>query len=304
MNTNATSIDNCEAKRIVFFAHFDKQNVIDDYVVYYLRRLRETATCIVFVSTSELRATEIAKIKDLCFKIIVRENVGYDFMSWKVALSSIDIRDYDELIICNDSVYGPLFSFEEVFAAMKEQECDFWGITGSHQWAYHIQSYFIVFKKSVFLSPAFGEFFSGVSQQKNKLDIISKYEVGLSQALIRAGFKAKTYIQYVPSFWNKLKYLTFDRLVKYLKWMFPTPKKEMFANLSINMTHFFWKDIITRDRMPFIKIELLRDNPKQVNIAHYDVFILKHSDYNPAFITRHLQRVMKNESGKPGANRS
>jgi lipopolysaccharide biosynthesis protein len=298
MNNDLTKKIDYETNRIALFAHFDKNNIIHDYVIYYLRRLKETAKCIVFVSTSDLQETEIAKIKNLCFKIITRKNIGYDFMSWKIALTSVDLSNYDELIICNDSVYGPLFSLKEVFKTMEDRECDFWGITGSHQWAYHVQSYFVVFKKSVFSSPVFSKFFEGIADRKNKLDIISQYEVGLSQKLIKNGFKADTYVQYVPSFWKQLKYLTLSRFIKYLKWMFPTPQKELFTNLSINLTHFYWREIISQNRMPFVKVELLRDNPKKVNIANYDLFIKKHSDYDLTYISRHLHRGINNDTSR------
>lgn len=299
MNIDLTDNNNCETNRIVFFAHFDKHNIIHDYVIFYLQRLKETVKDIVFVSTSDLREGEIAKIKDLCLKIITRDNIGYDFMSWKIALTSVDISAYDELIICNDSVYGPLFSLDEVFTEMKGRDCDFWGITGSHQWGYHIQSYFISFKRPVFMSSVFRDFFEGVTDRKSKLDIINKYEVGLSQKLLKNGFKSETYVHYVPSVWKKIKYLTLSGFIKYLKWLFPTPKKELFAKISLNLTHYFWREIITRARMPFVKIELLRDNPKKINIANYDLFIKKHSDYDLSLITRHLNRDINNEISRP-----
>ena len=40
-------------------------------------------------------------------KIIPRENIGYDFSSWKIALESIDINNYDRFIFMNDTVCGP-----------------------------------------------------------------------------------------------------------------------------------------------------------------------------------------------------
>ena len=42
-------------------------------------------------------------------KIIPRENIGYDFSSWKIALESIDINNYDRFIFMNDTVCGPIY---------------------------------------------------------------------------------------------------------------------------------------------------------------------------------------------------
>ncbi|MBT5828295.1 MAG: lipopolysaccharide biosynthesis-like protein, partial [Alphaproteobacteria bacterium] len=41
-------------KRITIFAHFDKQNIIDDYVIDYLKELRKYSE-IIFVSDGDLK---------------------------------------------------------------------------------------------------------------------------------------------------------------------------------------------------------------------------------------------------------
>ena len=44
--------------RTVVFAHYDKDSVIDDYVIYYLKALKEIAQNIVFVSCGSLSEYE------------------------------------------------------------------------------------------------------------------------------------------------------------------------------------------------------------------------------------------------------
>jgi lipopolysaccharide biosynthesis protein len=39
-------------KILAVFSHYDVDNIIDDYVVYYLLKLKEVVTDIIFVSTS------------------------------------------------------------------------------------------------------------------------------------------------------------------------------------------------------------------------------------------------------------
>ena len=174
--------------RAIIFAHYDKYNVVDDYVYYYLKELQKNALHLIFVSTAKLIEKDIVKVSRYCSKVIVRENIGYDFMSYKVGLESFNYLEYDEVILCNDSVYGPLYPLTTLFSDMKNQECDFWGITESNVLNYHLQSYFLVFRKQVLSSLIFKNFFDTIKILKNKNDIIEQYEIGLSQQLLRNSF--------------------------------------------------------------------------------------------------------------------
>ena len=44
---------------IVIFAHYDKNNCIDDYVIYYLEQLKLISKYIIFVSDSDLNKEEL-----------------------------------------------------------------------------------------------------------------------------------------------------------------------------------------------------------------------------------------------------
>ena len=48
-------------KRLVIFAGYDKDNIIDDYVVYYIKELRKIAD-IIYVSDCNMLESELEKI--------------------------------------------------------------------------------------------------------------------------------------------------------------------------------------------------------------------------------------------------
>lgn len=301
-----------DMKRAAVFAHYDKHDMVDDYVVYYLKRLHEVCSHIVFVTTSNAPKTELSRIRDICQSIIQRENVGYDFMSYKVGLQSLDIGGFDEVVICNDSVYGPLFSLDETFARMQKVECDFWGMTESHDKAYHLQSYFIVFRKKVLESRCFGLFWETISNASNKYEIIDKYEVGLSQAFIQCGLRPSVHVNFSPGILLLYGTLIGIYLRRLIFGINASPganrrKKSFIEKVGrlfeyrqlgkkLNSTHFFWIDLITHHGMPFIKTELLRDNPANLNIRNYQSVIKRVSDYNTAYIKQHLERVTGDSS--------
>ena len=290
MENNPSPIHN----RAIVFVHYDKHDLIDDYVYFYLDALREVSSYLIFVSTAELGDTDRTRVSEVCDDVVVRENIGYDFMSYKVGLDSFDPTQYDEVVICNDSVYGPFYPIEKMFQSMQKTACDFWGVTDSTDKSYHLQSYFIVFRKSVLQSDAFRRFWKGVKVLHDKDTIIRQYEVGLTTHLINNGFKAAVL--------NSVKASNLKLLLFYMKKLTPLKigkklvamvmgKKILIGPGKVNPTHQLWKELLLGKKMPFIKIELLRDNPIKIDIEDYEEVIHKVSDYDTSLITAHLARM-------------
>jgi len=178
--------------KVVIFAHFDINCVIKDYVIYYLKELKQIAKKIIFVSDCNLPKHELDKLEGTVFHSIAYQHGEYDFGSYKrgylYAKNNNLLNNCEELIFVNDSCYGPLYSFHDIWA-----ECDswgdFWGInTNEKDVPYHIQSFFLVFKRKVFNSEIFDSFMINIKKEATKNDIIQKYEIGLSQLLINNGY--------------------------------------------------------------------------------------------------------------------
>ena len=197
-------------KRVAIFAHFDKKNKIADYVVYYLNGLKQIAEKVIFVSDADISEKELEKINDIVDVAICKKHGEYDFGSYKFgflyAKEQEDFCDFDEMIFANDSCYGPLFSFEEMFNEMQPKTVDFWGITennfgvdideetGKSVIRPHLQSYFLVFRNNVYTSNVFIDFMENIKKTSNKVEIINKYEIGLSETLVNEGFSYSSFI--------------------------------------------------------------------------------------------------------------
>lgn len=98
-------------KRIALFAHYDRDGIIDDYVIYYLRGLTGVAQRILFMSDCALKPGEAAKLDGLAELVFADRHGEYDFGSWKrgFAFLSGDLTGWDEVIIANDSCYAPVY---------------------------------------------------------------------------------------------------------------------------------------------------------------------------------------------------
>lgn len=229
--------------RVAVFAHFDIKNRVDDYVLYYLKELKKICSKIIFVSSCELPKEELEKVTKYAIAILEKHN-EYDFGSYKrgffYAKNNGLLEKIDELIFANDSCYGPFKPLENIFALMEDSCADFWGLS-KNKYGFkkkinklfycvspHIQTYFIVFRANVFNSEDFEQFMSNIKEEKEKNEIIFKYEVGLTQFLEQKGYKSDFYLK---EYYN-----------------------------CNNPVIYQWRRILTHTNFPFVKCSLLRLN--------------------------------------------
>jgi hypothetical protein len=183
-------------KNVIFFSHYDAHSIIDDHVVYSIKYLSRYAD-IVFVSTSEfLPEDSVICIKEYCRTIIIKKNVGYDFGAWKTGMEAIsnDLDRYDNLVLCNDSVYGPFFPLDDFFEKMESNQYDVYAMTQSHDIMEHNQSYFTAYSKKAFSSKLFKDFWNNMVIYDDKRSLIFSHEVIFSNSLIRSELNAGSYI--------------------------------------------------------------------------------------------------------------
>ena len=263
--------------RVVVFAHYDKDDIVDDYVIYYLKALKKIASDIIFVSCNPILNKE--KLNGIATKIIDEKHDEYDFGSYKRGFLYIrdNLNDYDELIFANDSCYGPFYHLSQMFDEMKNRECDFWGVTknkfgmekvGEKYYSVrrpHLQSYFLVFKKNVLGSEVFQNHILSVEHEEQKNDIIINYEISFTEKLTQAGFKSDEYIK---------NYYRFNHVIA-----------------------CFWKPLIGKYKMPFVKCSILRGaNNNLTSNKNWQKFIKKCSDYPIELIEQNLERTIINSN--------
>ena len=187
-------------KRLAIFAGYDKDNIIDDYVVYYIKELNKISD-VIYVSDCNMLDNELKKIDNHCIHIINGRHGEYDFGSYKrgylYAYEKNILKDYDYLILCNDSCYGPFFNFKEIVENMESKNTDVWGIfkcLKDKDNDEHLQSYFLSLKQKVYLSQYFYDFMSSVKKEKDKREVVKKYEIGLSNLLKKENVSISSFL--------------------------------------------------------------------------------------------------------------
>jgi lipopolysaccharide biosynthesis protein len=256
-------------KDVCLFAHFDRSDLVDEYVLRYLKRIRELNFSIVFISASRLGARDIERVRADCCDVIVRENAGLDFGSWSAAIAKHRTAIQGRLLLANDSVYGPVGSLADALARLTSRPADFYGLAESVEIAPHLQSWFLLFEPWVVQHAVFANLLMQPFSTMSKPDIIANGEIGLSQRLIEAGFRYQA--------------------------LYLIDREGLSAHRhTLNPMHLLWRELLFDDGIPFVKVELLRDNPLGVENAETILQALEPLD--PPFcdiIRSHLKRTSR-----------
>lgn len=280
----------CSKKRnyekLCLFANYDRLSIIHEYVIYHLKKIKELDFEIIMIITSkDLPEKEIDKVKNIVDKIIYRENVGYDFASWKEGLEIVgEYQSYKQILLTNDSIYGPIHDLKSVFEKMKKKNLDMWGMTDGFEHKYHLQSYFLVFNSRIIQSEFFKHFWNGVKYYPNALKsrIIYQYEIGLSRGALNHNFLIGSYIGY------------YDILEKILEHGTKNETHKNAFKRPLNPTLHLWKELLIYTKSPYLKVDLIKSNPlKSKNIYEWS-YLIKESGYDKNLILNHLKIVFVN----------
>lgn len=189
-------------KRLGILSIYDKEGIIDEYIIYLGQALKQMLDKFIVVINGQIQETEYEKLERLSENIVVRDNCGFDAGAYKEVLRDYigreKIHEYDELVICNDTCYGPFIDFQKIWDKMDGTEADFWGLNFiNNGLTNHMQGYFLVFRKTLIESEVVYDYFEECINEKctDLQEIIASYEKGLFKHLIEKGFKCANYIE-------------------------------------------------------------------------------------------------------------
>ena len=295
--------------RVCVFVHWDRAGEVRPHVLHHIRSLAAAGMSVVVVSNSgRLRADAFEALKLVCAGVIVRRNVGYDFGAWREGFEQLALprANTTMVVMANDSVYGPLRSLGDLFATVDFDAADVWGCTDTWQSRYHLQSYLMVFSPRVVGSETWRKFWLGVRPTWSKVWLVRLYEVGLTQSLLKAGFLCRAIWPYKSLIADIDLDLLDDKKEDGPNFADPIVKarrehvlrlREAVAGRSpLNPTSDLWRQLLMA-RFPFIKRELLRDNPSKVpDVVEWRDVAAELSETSLGPIERDLQRTLRNQA--------
>lgn len=265
--------------KVALFMHFDRRGRVRPQLLDYMRALAENGRDVVLVSNAGKLAPEaLAALREVCAGIIVRRNVGYDFGAWRDAIEHLKLprADTQELILANDSVFGPLAPLGDTLRRLDYGKADIWGLTESWQTRYHLQSYFLAFGPKALRAPVFAKFWQSVRPVPVKAYIVKTYEIGVTQAMMKGGLACAALWPYeaLVKLANRAE---LERLIEAEESEIGKADPVQIARkrqvlriregkakrVALNPTSDLWRQLLMTG-FPFIKRELLRDNPTRV----------------------------------------
>lgn len=199
------------ANRLGIFFFYDKEGIVDDYVSTLLEGLTPFFSDFTIVVNGKLNNESRVKLLQYVdsTKLIVRANKGFDAWAYKVALDSYGwdkLAKFDEIVLFNATIMGPVYPFSEMFEAMDDRDLDFWGITKFHKvkedpfgrspYGYlpeHIQSHFHAYRRSLHTSKAFRDYWDNLPEIKSYFDSVGLHESLFTKRFADKGFKWDVY---------------------------------------------------------------------------------------------------------------
>ena len=208
-----------------------------------------------------------------------------DFGAWRLVIDHLGeegIAGYERIILANDSAYFPVLDPTPFLTALRDADTDLWSATDSFSGGrYHLQSYFLALRPSALavIAPELRRLASE-HPDPTKLALIQYFEIGLSQFAAAQGLTLGAFASVAD--------LTRPRPAV------RPPDERPLGHLTVtvtNLTHHFWRHALGAD-LPFLKVELLRDNPLDVDVDGWQELVAG-GTCTAATIEAHLARVRR-----------
>ncbi len=274
-------------KRICLFAGYDRDGIVDDYVIYYIKHLAEFAD-VFYYADCDMKAEELRKLDGIVKGAYAKRHGKYDFGSWGELMKIIGfdkLREYDRLLLVNDSGYGPLHSFKPMFDEMDSKDCDAWAMCGNK----FMMSFFISVNNKIINDKNFEQIFTHIEPLANKNLVVHKYERGLSRILQEQGYLLDYFInpQKVSNFYKNNR----KKLKELINKNIPLHER-IFMDFRPNKVRLYSEDyvVLMMMGMPILKSMFFKVDD---NIAapHWQKVIVTDGKYPLSLIENHLKRM-------------
>jgi len=246
-------------------AHFHPRGRVPANLLSLVRHFATLTRRVVFVSTG-IAPEGVASLQPYA-QVIARENFGYDFWSYKLGIDALgDRSSLRRLVLCNSSfvTLDPKQLCGEFLTAVEGPAIR--GVTINAAPELHVQSYWVSFEHGSLINSAeFAQWWAGMVPISDRNEVIVRYEIGMSTRFAALGIPLRAAFQ--PTLEELLIALCRGIASRRLKITGLTRNVtfDLESARGLNPSHFLWDSIMKR--FPIVKIDLLRNNPMQMDLA-------------------------------------
>ena len=196
-------------KRLIVYFHYDPLGQIDTACRVAVEAMAHYGE-VFFISNSTLRPADRAWAASVTLTCRERENKGLDVGAYKEALAVIGrgrLARYDELVLMNFTLAGPVCSLASMFAAMEARpELAFWGLTRhyamksrrfggrSGEVPEHLQSHFLAVRAPLLHSEDFWQYWQKMPLPKSYEESIANHETRFTAHFANLGCRWDSYV--------------------------------------------------------------------------------------------------------------
>lgn len=278
-------------RRLGLFLFSESENIVDDYVYYLLDDLTQNIDHLCVIVT-DLKCKK--SFEKYCEDILVKSSQDMEIEIWKDVLINHfgfeELKEFDEIILFNNSFFGPIFSFEEIFAKMDDAQLDFWTILSDNngKMDYHSNFQFIVFRNSLIKTNDFKKYWDNI----NGADVEKlNYEAVFIDYFTGLGYNWNNYLNLInPNGYNlEMNFYTFNIHELLVKYKLPLINIQPFKLLKkIHLSHNNGLDLL-------LTMDYLKNNTDYDFSLIFD-YLLRVMDPNVLVNALNLRKIVPKEN--------
>lgn len=231
---------NLARRRICLFVSYSPDYSLKPHVRFHLQALKAAGFDLVYILIVDAFANRrLFAPVDFLSGMIVRRNAGFDFGAWADAFRVLPTAwNAERVVLVNDSIFGPIGDFGHFTQRLLAESADLVGLTESLEVQPHLQSYFLMLQHGGLRRREPRAFWESLENLQDKRAAVLRYETKLLGMYRQWGLRGAALFSWQPQG----------------------------SGPHANPTLTQWRALLRRG-FPYIKAQLLRDNPAQVDLS-------------------------------------
>ena len=283
--------------KVVIFLVFPQHGIQHSHI-RMLQYFVENGFSPLVVSNLPLSESDLKMLSPVAWKIIQRENFGYDFGGYREGILYLKNRlsSIDELVLANDSVWYPLGEGQDFLDQARNSGKHFFGTVSCHgsknrvyleefydvdwQWdnngkQYHVASFLLWLHSDLFRDSRFLKFWKKIRVTSDKHKTVRRGEIGLTKFVHKHGFSSGTAID-LAKFDEAIQALNNDELKDVLASIAPDLADEKMEIIADQIGKFNQEESWRLEAQKIILAIATRHH-----VAYFSsLLLLKHLDAN------------------------
>jgi glycosyltransferase involved in cell wall biosynthesis len=231
------------AELALFLTH-STTGALKPHVSPFLAALRANDIAVLLIVVTDRPVNISEATLNLVNGAIVRENAGWDFAGWAHAIHlHPEVYGASTLYLVNDSVLlsSDPERLRDMLIRVRASSADLVGLTESHEYRWHLQTYFMALKPRLLSSLPLHDLFANVRLLDDKDAVIREYELRFASMVKESGHRTETLFS---------------------------------SSVALNPTLHDWRGLLS-DGFPFMKVLPLRGVFENVDLTGWREILTK-----------------------------